>query len=210
MTGIDCPTPLYSFSQCSLSTAPDINCPNHAQDTAIQCYDDGRHSDKNVVTDVCILSFTDNPFSCFSASQFFRPHASGLLSTREYYESGYASLCINRTQTLLCSDSLSTAQAELVCRDIRSTFTVAMVLDSQMDFRPPIRRYGAYDIACSAGQVAFDPINGCNATVVTDGCSSQGGAALITCIEGMLTYLTICIILQHPAVCYRCWRTLPH
>lgn len=112
------------------------------------------------------------------------------MSTREYYESGYASLCINRTQSLLCSDSLTNAQAELVCRDIRSTFTVAYttpLFGSRMDFRPAVRKYGAYDITCSEGKVAFDPINGCNATVVTDGCSSQGGAALITCVEGMLT-----------------------
>ena len=132
------------------------------------------------------LSFLDDANNmCFSSARFSNPSAEGSFSNGTFFQIGNVESCLNGTRSTLCNTSLTVNDAELVCRSIggANVAHTTAIFGSQADFRPILRRRGFYDITCPSQRTQFSNED-CNYTATTNGCVSEGGAALISCVTG--------------------------
>ena len=112
---------------------------------------------------------------------------------------GYVQACINNTQSTLCNNALSNEDAQLICRSVGPSNTIghsSALFGSKNDFRTPLTRNGFYDISCPSYSSQFNTYD-CNSTSSSDSCASEGGAALISCVEGRKLLILSCVVLYY-------------
>ena len=121
----------------------------------------------------------------FGNNYYLTPYSSGQYPNVTTYSVGNVEICVNNTYYDVCADQLTPEQALLICRSLRSDFnrayTSAVIgpanevysydasADSISNFTCP---YGYFGSSC-----AYD-------IVYNNGCTNNGGLAVITCIRG--------------------------
>ena len=122
---------------------------------------------------------------CFYQTRPYPIAATGMFSNGTSFQLNYLDTCINNRPYTLCNAFLSAADAHLFCNSIGG-YNVAhttAIFGSPEDFRLPLRQRGLYNIACPSHQSVFSQ-HDCDYNTTSDGCVSEGGAALISCLSG--------------------------
>ena len=99
---------------------------------------------------------------------------------------GYMEVCINGSYRVICNDDLDVESLSYLCQSGLSMELgyPGALYGSESDYLQPGTSLGIYNVNCSTDYFSLSTCSFSTVANNSNGCSANGGAALVTCVNG--------------------------